>query len=244
MPFGGSLKRIEHLLRGVRGTALTVMLAMLMSAGGAVAQQPEPEPVPHRSVLSKVLHTLGGAVVGGWVGWMGSQVALSDWDRPDGGNLMDRRVGWVVGGAVTGVIASQFIGTTTAPGAVPVLTPGSRDRSVITREEIALSGANNAYELIQSLRGEWLRSQRGVNQWSESARGAVDETSSSITPGAPRTIVYMNTTRLGGLETLREISLFELQRIEFVGPQQATTRYGTGHEHGVIQLWTVENRSL
>lgn len=231
--------------RVVRALAGALILAlMFLGAGPLAAQRAEPEAPQGRSAWSTVLHTLGGAVVGGWVGWMGSQVAMSDWDRPKDGNLMDRRVGWVVGGMVTGMIASQFVGSTTAPGAVPTLTPGARDRSVLTREEIALSGANNAYELIQSLRGEWLRSQRGVNQWSESARGTVTREEAAITPGAPRTLVYMNTTRLGGIETLRDISLFELQRVEFIGPQEATTRYGTGHEHGVIQLWTIESQSL
>ncbi len=222
-----------------------VALAVMTAAPSALtAQQPDGEPDRGRSLGSTVLHLVGGAVVGGWVGWMGSQVAMSDWDRSSNDELLDRRAGWVIGGAITGMIASQFIGSTSAPGAAPGLAPtAAPNRGVITRSEIETSGVTNAYELIQSLRGEWLRAERGTNQWSESARGVVSETEANVTPGDARIVVYLNSSRLGGLETLREISLYELQRAEFVGPAQATTRYGTGHAHGVIQLWTVENRS-
>lgn len=231
--------------RDVRGAGRILVLTLAMLAAGAPlgAQQAGPGLVRGPSLASRVLHVLGGAVVGGWVGWMGSQVAMSDWDRSRNGELLGRRAGWVAGGVVAGMIASQLIGSTSAPGAAPGLVPPrAPDRSVLTREEIALSGENNAYDLIQSLRWEWLRADRGTYQWSESARGkSVSRTQVEVTPGEARIVVYLNSTRLGGLEALRGIHIFDLQRVEFIGPQQAATRYGTGHAHGVIQLWTVQN---
>jgi hypothetical protein len=227
--------------------AISLAWLMIMTPGVAAQQSPDGVPAgdePGRSFWSAALHTVGGAVVGGWLGWMGSQVAMSDWDKSSNDELLRRRAGWVAGGAVAGVVVSRLIGGTSPPGAaIPTLEPyRGGGRSVINRAAIQTSGATNAYELISSLRPEWLRAERGVNQWSESARGSGSGVGSAarvqVTPGDPTVVVYLNTSRLGGLDALRDIPVYDLQQAEFIGPQEATSRYGTGHAHGVIRLST------
>lgn len=230
-----------------RAATFSLALGLILAQGSATAQNPDGVTAADdsgRSFWSAVVHTVGGAVVGGWLGWMGSQVSMSDWDKSSNGELMRQRAGWVAGGAVAGVVVSQLIGRTSPPGAaLPTLQPyrGGR-RSVITRASIQASGVTNAYELISGLRPEWLRAERGVNQWSESARGSGSGMGSAarvdITPGEPTIVVYLNTSRLGGLDALRDVPIYDLQQAEFIGPQEAVTRYGTGHAHGVIRLST------
>lgn len=238
------IRRVFPTSRQVVAGSLALLLVFAPSVG--LSQDPAsvpPEDGSGRSFWSTVVHIVGGAVVGGWLGWMGSQVSRSDWDKSTNDELLGQRAGWVAGGAVAGVVVSQLIGRTSSPGAAfPMLQPNRSDRSIITRASIEASGVTNAYELISGLRPEWLRAERGVNQWSESARGSGSGTGSTasveVTPGEPTIVVYFNTSRLGGLESLRGIPIFDLQLVEFIGPQEAATRYGAGHAHGVIRLST------
>ena len=91
----------------------------------------------------------------------------------------------------------------------------------ITTTEIQATIASNAYEVIQKLRPIWLRQ-----------RGAV--TFNRPTPRA----VYVDNMRLGGLETLRQISPASIGRISFLDSQDATQRFGTGHVNGAILIFS------
>lgn len=96
---------------------------------------------------------------------------------------------------------------------------GSSD--ILTREEISTSSATTAYEAIVQLRPAFLR-----------ARGA-----RSIRDPSPLTpIVYVNDMRHGGVEVLMSIRVAEVDEIRFISAADATTRWGTGHAGGVIQV--------
>ena len=189
--------------------------------------------------LNRVLHTLGGALVGGWVGYVGAQVALSDWEKETNSSFRDQRLRWVAGGMAVGMVGSWVIGGTRSPRpALPASPRGPGvDRTRIARAEIAGSDAADAYELVASLRPEWLRS-RGVQSWAESTRGTADEDGAVVQPGRDRILVYMDDRRLGGVDELRSIAPSDLDHLEFIGPREATYRYGSGHTHGVILLST------
>lgn len=188
---------------------------------------------------SGVLHTLGGALVGGWVGYVGSQVALSDWEKETNSSFRDQRLSWVAGGMAVGVLGSWVIGGTGSPAGALAPAPGDpgSDRMWIGRSEIRGTDASDVYALIQSIRPEWLRD-RGVQSWSESARGHGDEEGVSVTPGRDRILVYLDDLRLGGVDELRSIAPTDIDHLQFIGPREATYRYGTGHSHGVILLST------
>ena len=98
--------------------------------------------------------------------------------------------------------------------------------TVISTEEIVASSASNAYEVIQRLRPNFLRT-----------RGAVHGT-----PGATNAmemvdlVVYLNENRLGGSDQLRQISTGDIREIRYFNSSEATTKWGTGHSAGAIQV--------
>jgi hypothetical protein len=98
--------------------------------------------------------------------------------------------------------------------------------NVISTEEIAASSASNAYEVIQRLRPNFLRT-----------RGAVHGT-----PGAANAVemvdlvVYLNENRLGGSDQLRQVSTTDIREIRYFNSSEATTKWGTGHSAGAIQI--------
>lgn len=98
--------------------------------------------------------------------------------------------------------------------------PGST-ATVIARAEITSIFADNAYQLIESLRPSWLRvrTQRSIRL------------GESVSP-----VIYVNRTRYGTINSLREILTINLRLIEYLSPNDATTRYGGGHGGGAILL--------
>ena len=96
----------------------------------------------------------------------------------------------------------------------------------ISRAEILERGSNssNAMQVIRRLRPAWLR-----------ARGSNSFTSA----GAMYAVVYVdNIRRPGGLSALFNIPVGEIRTMEFISPANATTRWGTGHQSGVILVRT------
>lgn len=95
----------------------------------------------------------------------------------------------------------------------------------ILREEILRRGSSDAtaHALIRRLRPTWLV-----------ARGQTSLTN----PDSGFPIVYIDAVRHGGVFTLHRISSSEIQRLEFIGTADATTRWGTGHPSGVINVVT------
>jgi hypothetical protein len=189
-------------------------------------------------------HHLGGALVGGWLGYVGAQVVKSDWDKKTNSSFRDQRSTWAAAGAVVGVISSTFFGTTRSPSKMDIpMTPGPSDGSYIGEAEIRESQARDAYELIYNTRMQWLVT-RGVNSVAESPRGqGSGDFNIRVTPGRETIIVYMDDIRLGGVEEMRDISTDVLTSAQFLDTRQATLRYGGGHAHGAILLSTEVRRN-
>lgn len=103
------------------------------------------------------------------------------------------------------------------------MTSGNPD--MITSEQIQEAGTvSNAYTLVQRLRPNWLRT-----------RGR----SSVQNPG--ELIVYVDGSRRGGASALRQINVVNVESMQFMNANQATLRYGSGHDHGVIEVRLKEN---
>jgi hypothetical protein len=108
------------------------------------------------------------------------------------------------------------------PACATTSEPGARSSfGDITIGEIEEANASDAYILVQRLRPGWLR-QRG---------------SSSINRPTPR-VVYLDNMRVGGLDSLRQISANSIERIRFLDSPDATQRFGTGHVNGAILVFT------
>jgi hypothetical protein len=105
----------------------------------------------------------------------------------------------------------------------------SKNQNVITEEEIAHTSAANAYELIQHLRPNYLRT-RGAVHGAPTADGNHLE--------AVDVAVYLNETRFGGSEQLRDIAFSDIREVRYFSASEATTKWGTGHSAGAIQILT------
>ncbi len=171
------------------------------------------------------LYTVGGAIVGGWAGYVGAQVAWSDWrDAPGRG---DQRLRFSIGGAAIGLVAGLLIGTHTPAAAALVPPAPTTAHPAITAEEIRASTARSLPQLLRERRPQWLRS-RGVDVITPS-RDAVH---------APGVRVYLNGELLGGLDTLDEVSIDAVTRVEFLEAAAAVLRWGAGNGDGAILLTT------
>jgi hypothetical protein len=99
----------------------------------------------------------------------------------------------------------------------------TRSRDVLLPDEFAGTSARDAYGIVQQYRSAWLRS-RGVTSFRDSTAGLVQ--------------VYVNGTRWGEVERLRDIPLVEITEIRYRSGQEATMLYGANHAGGVIEVLT------
>lgn len=101
---------------------------------------------------------------------------------------------------------------------------GATNPDEINAEEIEASTAQDAYELIQRLRPRWLRS-----------RGSRSLTMST------EILVFLNSSRMGGLDSLRDISTNGIQSIEYLDAARAIGELpgiGSQHAEAVIVVRT------
>jgi hypothetical protein len=105
---------------------------------------------------------------------------------------------------------------------------GKQNPNVITTEEIGQSTASTAYELIQRLRPNYLRT-RGAVHGSPTASGENRLETVDL-------VVYLNENRLGGTDQLRQMPISEIREIRYYSASEATTKWGTGHSAGAIQV--------
>jgi hypothetical protein len=188
------------------------------------------------SMKARIGRMVTGAVVGGWLGYFASQVAVSDWEQGPGAGLETKRGVWAAGGVVAGAVAGRLLSPgSRTPSDLPDMTRG---RMLLTHDEIVRSGAQNAHDLIRGARPEWLVP-RGVHSWRETARGSAGFGQPTVvTPGDDTILVYLDNARLGGTQHLEGINLGNVAQIEFIEPAAASFRWGGGHAHGVILITT------
>jgi hypothetical protein len=95
------------------------------------------------------------------------------------------------------------------------------DRSVITKAQLSENRFINAFEAVQSLHSNWLQT-RGTDSFQNPSQ----------------VWVYLDNTRLGGVETLRQIELTTVMYIRWFDGIAATARWGLDHGSGVIFVST------
>jgi hypothetical protein len=122
-----------------------------------------------------------------------------------------------------GILGLLVLTACSSGGSTGTATPAAQrsSRNLITRAEIESSNVQDAYEVVQRLRPEYLREQRG---------------NPSISSGPQYAAVYVDGVRRGGPEALRGLRPVEVEEIRFISASDATTRWGTGHGGGVIEV--------
>lgn len=104
--------------------------------------------------------------------------------------------------------------------------PGQRrsspvDLNLITTEEMQATRYSSAFQVVQSLRPQWLRL-RGPTSFS--ARESIK--------------VYLDGSLLGGPEQLQQITTKSISSIRFLDSNEATLRWGLDHGQGAIVVST------
>jgi hypothetical protein len=123
---------------------------------------------------------------------------------------------------MTRLVSAFALAVTLAACASSGSSPARRQRNTITHEEIAALNVSTAYQVIQQLRPEYLRT-----------RGPT----SIQSPRASLAAVYMNGVRLlDGIADLHRIQAGDIETINFISAADATTRWGTNHTGGAIEI--------
>lgn len=125
----------------------------------------------------------------------------------------------VIAGALSASCASA---TADTPGGLAASEP--EGRNVIAAGEIGTSTQTNALDLIRDRRPVWLRS-RGFQNLD--LAGGID--------------VYVDRARMS-FETLAEIPVHELERLEYLSASDATLRFGTQDGNPAIVVTTRRGR--
>lgn len=99
--------------------------------------------------------------------------------------------------------------------------PGSARRDVITEEEIEASSAANVYDLVASLRGEYLKD-----------RGTI----SIKTNTREKAVVFLNEQEYGIVETMRNIPKGRIAEVRYIPGVDAVNRFGAQYGGGIIML--------
>ena len=94
-------------------------------------------------------------------------------------------------------------------------------RYLVTEDELVNVGDRSAYEALQQLRPTFLRS-----------RDPQTPSHQNSTPIA----VFVDGGRTEGVEALRSIRASTVREMRFYEPAEANTKFGTGHNGGVIAV--------
>ena len=121
--------------------------------------------------------------------------------------------------AILGLVLVAACSSASTKGSTSAAPRGNRD--LITRAQIDQMSVQDAYEIVSRMRPEFLREQRGP---------------SSVTRSGILPVVYIDGVRRGGPEALRGLRPGEVDEIHFMSATDATTRYGTDHAAGVIEV--------
>jgi hypothetical protein len=101
-----------------------------------------------------------------------------------------------------------------------------RSSNVLTREDLEAVQVSSVYDAVQRLRPQWMS----------------HPLAPSGQPGSNPILVYVDRHQVGTLEELRHLTVDQVEMLEFVSASDATTRYGTGHTSGIIEVTTRRGR--
>lgn len=123
-------------------------------------------------------------------------------------------------------------------------TEGKRPdaRSVITAAEIEKFGTGGSvHDLVHALRKSWLN----VQQTSVRETPTITpqgKREALITPaGDAALLVYLDNIKVGEMDELRSMNIAGVVEVRYYNPAQAMRRWGSGHEHGAIEVITTAN---
>jgi hypothetical protein len=100
---------------------------------------------------------------------------------------------------------------------------GRRDANLITAEEIAAQPAQTLYDVVRALRPAWMMRRRPT---------------ALMPQNEGQLLVYVDGTRFGSMESLRQLLPSSVQSIRYYSSSAAEAKFGTGHLQGAIEVTT------
>jgi hypothetical protein len=129
------------------------------------------------------------------------------------------------------VVACSSGGTGSSGSSAPRPARGSSD--FISEEEIRAGSYQTALDIIENLRPTMTRPRGSTLSRNDGASGISSGQVSSV-----NVVVYLDEVRLGEVQSLRTVPAQTVKEIRYINARDATTRWGTGHSSGVIQVTT------
>ena len=123
------------------------------------------------------------------------------------------------------VTARPIGGDSTVTVATASAPRGGSSSTLITRAEIAATGAATMFDVIQQLRPHWFSFARQRATTRSDAGGERAEL-----------LVYVDAALFGDVESLRSFATAGVQDVRFYDTMEATRQFGTGHTAGVIVI--------
>ena len=128
-----------------------------------------------------------------------------------------------------GSLAACASGGSKPPAAAPSTTaaanassaPRRGSANLIIQAEIEATHLETVYDVVERLRPNWFRTRGGRSEVSAGAASSMLK-------------AYLNSSPLGDVNTLRSIQASSVKEVQFLNAADATTRFGTGHDSGVI----------
>jgi len=129
----------------------------------------------------------------------------------------------LIAGAVLTAGCASGGGSAASTAAAAKVTRGATgaSRYLVTEDELTNLGDRSAYEALQQLRPSFLHSR---------------DTQTSRNPIPAPVDVFVDGGRTEGVDALKGIRASTVKEMRFYEPQDANTKFGTGHNGGVIAV--------
>lgn len=95
------------------------------------------------------------------------------------------------------------------------------DANLITAEELAGSSSRTLYDAVRNLRPAWMMRSRPT---------------ALLPRNQAELVVYLDGTRFGSIESLRQFSTRGIASVRYFSPSNAEAHFGPGHQLGAIQI--------
>ena len=108
--------------------------------------------------------------------------------------------------------------------------------TIITADEIAKVSVTNGYEVVQKLRPAMLSQRQVASAHGQGGVAADAPPIKGTDVESGQVVVYMDGTRLGGVEQLRSITASTIATLRYYSASEAQLKWGSNHPGGAIEV--------
>ena len=108
--------------------------------------------------------------------------------------------------------------------------------TLITADEIAKANVVNGYEAVKKLRPAMLSQKQIASAHGQGGMASDAPPIKGTDVASGQVVVYMDGTRLGDVEQLREIAASTIATVRYYSASEAQLKWGSNHFGGVIEV--------